>query len=49
MKKKTMSFEVNGIRVIGLLDPSLGPRYIELVMTEEEASNIDTVYKVTTV
>ena len=27
LKKKTMSFEANGIRVIGPLDPSLGPRY----------------------
>ena len=27
LKKKTMSFEGNGIRVIGLLDPALGPRY----------------------
>ena len=27
LKKKTMSFEGNGIRVIGLLDPTLGPRY----------------------
>ena len=27
LKKKTMSFEGNGIRVIGPLDPALGPRY----------------------
>ena len=27
LKKKTMSFEGNGIQVIGLLDPTLGPRY----------------------
>ncbi|CAF4378074.1 unnamed protein product, partial [Adineta steineri] len=37
-----MSFEGNGIQVIGLLDPALGPRYSELVTTEEEARNIDT-------
>ena len=47
MKKKTMSFKGNGIRVIGLLDPALGPRYIELITTEEEARNIDTIYKLT--
>ena len=27
LKKKTMSFEGNGIWVIGPLDPTLGPRY----------------------
>ena len=27
LKKKTMSFEGNGIRVIGLLNTTLGPRY----------------------
>ena len=27
LRKKTMSFEGNGIRVIGPLDPALGPRY----------------------
>ena len=40
-----MSFEGNGIWVIGPWDPSLGPRYTELVTTEEEAHNIDVVYK----
>lgn len=42
-----MSFEGNGIRVIGPLDPALGPRFTELVTTEEEAHNIDAVYKLT--
>ena len=27
LKKKIMSFEGNGIRIIGPLDPALGPRY----------------------
>ena len=27
LKKKIMSFEGNGIQVIGPLDPALGPRY----------------------
>ena len=27
LKKKTISFEGNGIQVIGPLDPALGPRY----------------------
>ena len=40
-----MSFEGNGIRVVGLLDPALGPRYIELIIAKEEACNIDTMYQ----
>jgi len=47
LKKKTMSFEGNGIRVISPLDPTLGPRYTELITTKEEARNIDTVYQLT--
>ena len=49
LKKKTMSFEVNGIRVIGLLDPELGLRYIELITAKEEAHRIDVVYQLTAV
>lgn len=48
LKMKTMSFEGNGIRVIGLLDPTLGPGYTKLITTEEEAHNIDVVYQLTT-
>ena len=44
LKKKTMSFEGNGIRVIDLLDPALGSRYIELTIADEEAHNIDAIY-----
>jgi hypothetical protein len=47
LKKKTMSFEGNGIQVIGPLDLILGPQYTGLITTEEEARNIDTVYKLT--
>ena len=47
LKKKTMSFEGNGTRVIGLLDPTLGLRYIELITAREEARNIDTMYQLT--
>ena len=47
LKKKTMSFEGNGIRVIGLLDLALGPRYIELITAKDEARNIDVVYQLT--
>lgn len=43
-----MSFEGKGIQVIGPLDPALGPRYIELVTTEDEGRDIDDVYKLTT-
>ena len=49
LKKKTMSFEGKGIWVIGLLDPTLGPRYTELIIAKEEACNIDTVYQLTAV
>ena len=44
LKKKTMSFEGNGIQVIGPLDPALGPRYTKLIIAEEEAHNIDVMY-----
>jgi hypothetical protein len=47
LKKKTMSFEGNGIQGVGPLDPTLGPRYTELITTKEEARNIDTVYQLT--
>ena len=43
-----MSFEGNGIRKIGMLDPTLGERYTKLVTIEEEARNIDVVYQLTT-
>ena len=49
LKKKTMSFEGNGIWVIGPFDPALGLRYTKLVRAEEEARNIDVVYKLTVV
>ena len=48
LKKKTMSFKGNGIHIIWLLDPTLGPRYTKLITVEEEARNIDTVYQLTT-
>ena len=47
LKKKTMSFEGNGIQVISPLDPALGPRYTKLIIVEEEARNIDTMYQLT--
>ena len=40
-----MIFEGNGIRVIGSLDPALGPRYTKLITAEEKAHNIGTVYQ----
>ena len=47
LKKKTMSFEGNGIWVIGPLDPALGLRYIELITVEEKSHNINTIYQLT--
>lgn len=47
LKRKTMSFEGNGIQVIGPLDPALGPRYTKLIIVEEEACNIDVVHQLT--
>ena len=48
LKRKTMPFKGNGIRVIGQLDLALGPRYTKLITAEEEACNIDVVYQSTT-
>ena len=47
LKKKQMTFEGHNIRVIALLDPSLGPRYIEPIRAEDEAREIDEFYKMT--
>ena len=41
------TFEDVQIRVIALLDPLQGPRYIEPIRAEEEARNIDSLYQVT--
>jgi hypothetical protein len=49
LKKKTMSFEGNGIQVIGPLEPALGPRYTKLITVEVESHNIDAVYQLTAV
>ena len=47
LKKRTMSFEGNGIRGIDPLDLALRPRYTKLITAEEEAHNIDVVYQLT--
>ena len=47
LKKKQMTFEDSHIRVIAPLDPSQGPRYIEPRRPDEEAQDMDNLYKMT--
>jgi hypothetical protein len=47
LKNKQMTFEGHNIRIIAPLDPSMGPRYIEPIRAEEEAKEIDDLYKMT--
>ena len=48
LKKKQMTFEGHNIRVIAPFNPSTGPRYTEPIRAEEEAKEIDDLYKMTT-
>jgi hypothetical protein len=45
LKKKHMTFEGHNIKIIGPLDPSMGPHYAEPIRAEEEAREIDDFYK----
>ena len=42
-----MTFEGHNIRIITPLDPSMGPRYTKPIRVEEEAKEIDFLYKMT--
>jgi hypothetical protein len=48
IKRDTMTFEANGIKVVQPLDPCLGPRYIEPVDHNMESDALDKLYIVTT-
>ena len=48
LKRRQMTFEDAQIRVIALLDPLQGPRYIEPIRAEEEAHNMESLYQMTT-
>jgi len=47
LKKKYMTFEDSHIRVIVPLDASQGPRYTEPHRPDEEAQDMDNLYKMT--
>ena len=47
LKKRQMTFEDKQIRVIALLDPFQGPRYIERIRSEEEVRNMESFYQMT--
>jgi hypothetical protein len=42
-----MTFEKVGLRVIALLDPNEGPRYIEPIREEDHAFELENIYKLT--
>lgn len=48
LKRDTVTFEANGIKVVQPLDPCLGPRYIEPVDHNMESDALDKLYIVTT-
>ena len=48
LKKKKIKFEGHNIRIIAPLDPSMGPLYTKPIRAEEEAREIDDLYKMTT-
>ena len=47
LKRRQMTFEGNGLRVIIPLDPSQGERYTEPLRDEEEQDNLDHIYNIT--
>jgi hypothetical protein len=47
LKKDTMTFEDDGIKVVQPLNPYVGPRYIEPTENNMEGENLDQLYIVT--
>jgi hypothetical protein len=47
LKKDTMTFEDEGIKVIQPLDPYVGPRYTEPIDNNMEGEDLDQLYTVT--
>ena len=48
LKKETMTFEAEGIKVVQPLDPYVGPRYTEQTDNNMEEEDLDQLYIVTT-
>jgi hypothetical protein len=46
-KKRHMTFEKAGLRVITPLDPDEDPRYTELIREEDHAFELENIYKLT--
>jgi hypothetical protein len=47
LKKRRMTFEGDGLRVIAPLDPDEGPRYTEPIREEDRAYELENIYKLT--
>jgi hypothetical protein len=47
LKKRRMTFEGDGLRVIAHLDPDEGPRYTEPIKEEDRAYELENIYKLT--
>jgi hypothetical protein len=47
LKKRRMTFEGDGLRVIAPLDPHEGCRYTEPIREEDYALELDNIYKLT--
>jgi hypothetical protein len=47
LKRDTMKFEANGIKVVQPLDPCLGPRYTEPVEHNIDSEALDQLYTIT--
>jgi hypothetical protein len=47
LKRDTMMFEADGIKVVQPLDPCLGPRYIEALDHNMESYALDQLYTIT--
>jgi len=48
LKRDTMTFEADIIKVVQLLDPYVGPRYMEKIDNNMEGEDLDQFYVVTT-
>jgi hypothetical protein len=45
LKKRCMKFERDGLRVIAPLDPDEGQRYMEPIIEEDHAYELENIYK----
>jgi hypothetical protein len=48
LKKRRMTFERDGLRVIAPLDPDEGLRYTKPIKEEDHVSKLENIYKLTT-